>query len=200
MTTPLSYALLADGSSDRALLPIILWTLRKLWPEGEFVAPAFLPRKAKPIEEKVKEINERYRPDVVFVHRDAEGITYEERVVEIPAQDRIVPVVPVRMTEAWLLIDETALRKASGNPNGRVPLQMPRVSRLEVLLQPKAELYSLLKQASGLSGRRLRKFKVESAVHRLANLIDDYAPLSGLAAFIKFCDRLRSTLKQLGRV
>ena len=27
-------------------------------------------------------------------------------------------VIPVRMREAWLLFDETAIRKAAGNPSG----------------------------------------------------------------------------------
>lgn len=199
MNAPLSYALLADGTSDRALLPIILWTLQDLWPEGEFVAPDFLPRNAKPIEEKILDINTRYRPDLVFVHRDAENLSYEERVVEIPVHDRIVPVVPVRMTEAWLLIDENALRKASDNPNGRVPLTLPPLLRLE-RIHAKPELHELLMLASGKTRRRLKKFNVEGAVHRLATIIDDFAPLSRLAAFREFRERLRHALQMLGKI
>ncbi|MBN1461089.1 MAG: hypothetical protein JXA57_16300 [Armatimonadetes bacterium] len=199
MNALLSYALLADGTSDRALLPIILWTLQEVWPDGEFAAPVFFARQHRPIAERVNEICESYHPDVIFVHRDAEGQSYEERVVEIPAQDRIVPVVPVRMTEAWLLIDEAALRKASGNPKGRIPLQLPQISRLEGI-QAKSELHNLLKQASGYSGRRLKKFNVESAVHRLANLIDDFSLLSNLSAFRAFRERLSQALVQLGKL
>ena len=199
MNAPLSYALLADGTSDRALLPIILWTLQDLWPDGEIAAPDFFARHHKPIAERVNEICESYHPEIVFVHRDAEGQSYEDRVVEIPVQDHVVPVVPVRMTEAWLLIDEAALRKASGNPNGRVPLAMPHSSNLEGI-HAKSELHRLLKQASGYTGRRLRKLNVEGAVHRLATLIDDFAPLSRLAAFCRFRDQLQQALQSLGKI
>ena len=50
---------------------------------------------------------------------------------------RVVCVVPVRMQEAWLLIDEAALRRAAGDPNGTQPLAMPDVQRLEELADPK---------------------------------------------------------------
>jgi len=87
------------------------------------------------------------------------------------------------MTEAWLLIDESAIREASGNPNGRTPLALPRTRDLEKLPDPKELLYELLRQASELSGRRLAKFKPDECVHRLAELIDDFSPLCGLPAF-----------------
>jgi len=105
MKEPLSYALLADGTSDRALLPIILWTLQDLWPDGEFAAPDFFARKHKSVGALVDTICQSYHPDVIFVHRDAEAQSDEARLREIPDEDHIVPVVPVRMTEAWLLID-----------------------------------------------------------------------------------------------
>jgi hypothetical protein len=38
---------------------------------------------------------------------------------------RHIPVVPVRMTEAWLLADEFAIRSAPGNPNGTQSLDLP---------------------------------------------------------------------------
>ena len=49
---------------------------------------------------------------------------------------RHVLVIPVRMTEAWLLIDELALRRAAGNPNGRNPLDLPALKDLEALPEP----------------------------------------------------------------
>lgn len=67
------------------------------------------------------------RIDVVVVHRDADRVGLKGRVSEITgaiaslvSPDRCVPVV--RMTEAWLLLDEHAIRAVAGNPNGKVPL------------------------------------------------------------------------------
>ena len=98
----LSYTLLADGSSDRALLPILTWA---------------------------------------------------------------------------------ALRRAAGNPNGTQPLAMPDVQRLEELTDPKQLIRELLRQASGLQGRRLERFNWRSSAHRVAEMIGDFSPLYGLAAF-----------------
>ena len=98
-------------------------------------------------------------------------------------RDRTVAVVPDRMTEAWLLIDEAALRSAAGDPRGMVPLGMPLVQQLERLPDPKKTLHDLLRAASGLTGRRLRKFRMDQAVHRLAQGIQDYSPLRDLSAF-----------------
>ena len=91
--------------------------------------------------------------------------------------------MPIRMTEAWLLIDDAALRSAAGNPRGSVPLSIPAVRQLEGLPDPKKTLHDLLRTASGLTGRRLRRFRMDQAVHRLAQVIQDDSPLRQLPAF-----------------
>ena len=191
----LNYAVVADGPSDRALLPIVLWSLRKHAPLGNFGPPAFRVRGSSPISSVVSEVRERYNPDIVFVHRDAERLSYLDRRVEIPQSDGVVPIIPVRMTEAWLLIDEPAIRRAAGNPNGQTPLSLPSVKRLEELPDPKATLRALLLAASELSGRRRKKFDHTAAFRRLADLIEDFSPLLGLSAFQTFCLDLVAVLK-----
>jgi hypothetical protein len=52
----------------------------------------------------------------------------------------VVCVIPVKMTEAWLLIDEKAIREAAGNPKGRQPLNLPKPSKTEELSDPKETL------------------------------------------------------------
>lgn len=133
-----------------------------------------------------------YRCDLLFVHRDAEGEQRERRVEEIETaladvdswdRGRTVAVVPERMTEAWLLIDEAALRSAAGDPRGTVPLSIPAVTQLEGLSDPKGILHDLLRTASGLTGRRRRRFRMKQAVHRVAAGVRDYSPLRQLSAF-----------------
>ena len=194
---PISYVLLADGTSDRALLPIIAWTLRLLRKEGAFASPIFVPRNHAPVASKIEEIIRDYGPDLLFVHRDAESCSIEDRKKEIPYTDTTVPVVPVRMTEAWLLIDESAVRLAAGNPNGKGPLTMPPIHRLEKPADPKKTLHDLLRSASGYKKRRLVKFNEAKAVHRLSSLINDYSPLFQLGAYIDFHKHLESVLKHL---
>lgn len=101
------------------------------------------------------------------------------------------------MTEAWLLFDEPAIRLAAGNPNGKIPLDMPQISIIEEIPDPKEFLFQMLREASGLSGRRLKKFNTGECRIRITELISDFSPLRQLSAFQRLeIDILR--LKQNG--
>jgi hypothetical protein len=102
------------------------------------------------------------------------------------------------MMEAWLLFDEPAIREAAGNPNGRSELDMPRLDRLEALPDAKALLHEILRSASGLVGRRGRQFRVRAAVHRLADIIDNFGPLRSLPAFRELERDVGAALRERG--
>lgn len=188
----LQFTLVADGASDRALLPILTWLLR------QHSLRAFQPQWAdlralrqppKTLEEKIITALELYPCDLLFVHRDAEREPRETRVAEIrqcltaQPQPPTVCVVPVRMQESWLLFDEAALRLAADNPRGDIRLSLPPLHRLEEIPDPKELLYGLLYQASGLRPGRLSRFHPAARIHRLAELIEDFSPLRRLPAF-----------------
>ena len=194
----LRFTLIADGSSDRALVPVLIWLLRQYW-EHVPIQPEFsdlrrlrnLPRS---LPHRIDRSIELYPCDLLFVHRDAERESVEKRREEIrealerSERGRILPticVVPVRMQEAWLLIDESALKKAAGNPTSRQNLPMPDVRRLEDLPDPKRVLRDLLREASGFQGRRLKKFNrdLSRCVQRVAQQIGDFGLLRRLTAF-----------------
>ena len=109
-----------------------------------------------------------------------------------------VSVVPVRMMEAWLLNDEPAIRAAAGNPRGRGRLNLPGGRDIEGLPDPKALLHQALVDASGLGQRRRRALNPRQLVYRVAELIDDFAPLDSLPAFARFSEDLRATIEQSG--
>ena len=195
----LRFTLVGDGSSDQALIPILTWLLRQYW-EGTPIQPAFadlrwLPNPPGKLSQRIDKSVELYPCDLLFVHRDAEGKSMEDRFDEIgkslARSERgktlpVVCVVPVRMQEAWLLIDESALKTAVGNPSSRETLPMPDVRRLEGLKDPKSTLHELLRRASGLQGRRrLKHFNRDlgKCVQRVALQIGDFRPLRTLAAF-----------------
>lgn len=133
--------LLPDGTSDRALVPIIRWTLRQHLAVPEIsVRVADLSRARRPpgladLAARIEIAIDLNPCDVLFVHRDAEqagGLETRRAEIEQAAETiqvgiPIIPVVPVRMTEAWLLFDEPAVRAAAGNPAGVVPLDLPAV-------------------------------------------------------------------------
>jgi hypothetical protein len=195
MKRPLTYALVADGTSDQALVPVIRWTLRRLLPDTPLSFVAFMARRSKPVDEFVDKVVRDYQPDIAFVHRDAERASRPERRREIPTRQGVVAIVPVRMTEAWLLIDETAIRCAASNPRGRMPIRLPPLGSLEGIPDPKATLRELLIQASGQTGRRLQRFDRGAAVQRVADFIGSFEPLNRLPAFVAFQAELEDAIR-----
>lgn len=208
MMLEITYTLLGDGTSDRALLPIIDWTLRQHLPSQLFQSQwadfSLLPDPppSGKLSERIKQAIDLYPCDWLFVHRDAERQAIADRHQEIAeawgkigrwSENRLViSVVPVRMTEAWLLFNEQAIRMAAGNPSGRQPIALPPLRTLETLPDPKQVLQGLLREASGLNSRQLRKFNVSRAVQLVATNVHDYSPLRSLSAFATFDESVRA--------
>jgi hypothetical protein len=198
------YTLAADGGSDRVLIPIITWSLkqRSTLPVVEQWADFSRIPRPKNAEERLKTAFELYPCDVLFVHRDAEGQSPDSRREEIAdalvrTAIRYIPVVPVRMTEAWLLADEQAIRTAAGNPNGTQDLNLPDVRKLEDLPDPKQVLHEALTRASGLNTRRRSQLSVHQRVHLIPNYIDDYSRLNVLPAFRTLQRDIRTAIETL---
>jgi hypothetical protein len=208
---PFRYTLLGDGASDRCLLPILGWMLsgfsdlrgRGVVPQVADLRGVDPPLRSLP--ERLQAAFQRQPCEILFVHRDAEGAAHEDRAQEILTAARLaevpafVPVIPIRMTEAWLLIEEEAIRQAADNPNGRAVLPIPPIRRLEQERDPKLLLRDCLKLASEKRGRRLEQFErdIPRRIHRVAALIRDFAPLRQLAAFVHLESRTAETLREI---
>ena len=202
--------LVCDGPTDFALRPIIEWTVSQcilFRPfEVRFLSPRDLPRHQGLAERIRLSLVDSHGCDLLFIHRDAEREAFAVRVDEIQRAVKecteVVPphvcVVPVRMTEAWLLMDESAIRRASGNPNGRVVLTFPDMKKIEDLPDPKKVLKNLLAIASELKGRRLKHFSTADAADRIPELITNFTPLLQLSAFSTFKDELSLICKRSG--
>lgn len=197
MTANLRVTLLGDGSSDRCLLMHILWVLGMHVATETVIEHSFLSatndRYGRGLRNRVHAALQEAPCDILFVHRDSERQSPDIRMAEVRTAARnigrmCVPVVPVRMTEAWLLFDPTAIRLAADNPNGQRRLNLPRVRDLDRLTDPKRQLSECLCAASEKSGRRLDQFKRDMAtrVHRVAEVIGDFSPLRALPAFSRF--------------
>ena len=140
--------------------------------------------------------------DLIFVHRDADAAGYEARTREIieasaniALNENQVPIVPVRATEAWILLDEAAIRRVAGKPRGRQPLNLPRPSRVEHLADPKGALERALVAASGSSGNRLRKFRNRFGQHR--RILLEQLPIGGALDHVPAWIRLREAVSVL---
>lgn len=192
-------ALLAEGSSDKALMPILRWLLGgevRL----EWIDTTSFPRRTPALADKVRHALIVCPCDLLFVHRDADKQPPEFRYSEIKDAARSqkhVAIVPVRAMEAWLLLDEAAIRAASGRVSGKEDLGVPPLSRLEFEPEPKERLYRALKIAHGGKGRRATRFHPQAAVHRVADLVTDWSPLRRLAAFRRLEQDTKAALSDL---
>lgn len=203
----LRYTLVGDGTSDRRLIPVLNWLIlqhsnRAL--AATWADLSILRTPPRTLAAKIRAAQELYPADLLFVHRDAEAAPREQRSAEIAeacvglADLVTVPVVPVRMQEAWLLISEDAIRMAAGHPKGRTPLTLPQRGAIERDPDPKRTLYDALKVASGLSGRHLARFNVAAAAYRVSELIEDYSALRGVSAFDALEQELTHALRNSG--
>lgn len=193
--------LIADGTSDRALIPLLKLLLQAHL-TVPFEEPQFIQCDLQELPSKVQQAVNQFSLDVLFVHRDAESQPWEQREKEIraaasgDAHTHVVSVIPVKMTEAWLLTDEVAIRSAVGNPNSTVALNLPKTTNLEGCAA-KDVLFCALTAACDLGNRRRRKFRPEKYRHRVAELTNDLTALRKIPSFKRFEDSLVVVLGKL---
>lgn len=203
----INFVLLSDGSSDQVLIPIIEWVLQQQFPDtpiqAEWADLARLPRPPKSLGERIVKTVELYgSSNFLFVHRDAENQSPATRDDEIQktwdqlagtlAGLRLVKVIPVRMTEAWLMTNQSAIKKAAGNPNFSGSLGLPAVQDLEQLPDPKEKLYELIETAAGQ-----RKLNVAQAARQVADYTEDFSPLKNLPSFLHFEEQVQRVKQTL---
>lgn len=200
----LKLTLVGDGTSDACLVPVIQWIMSSKFPAASFRVDFArdLPPHREGLVARISAAFRCYPCDVLVVHRDAERETLRKRGEEIILASNgievpIVPAIPVRMLESWLLCSEDAIRIAADNPNGKNRLNLPGLDRLETTPDPKDVLFEALRVASELSGRRLSKFRVEQRRHRVAELIEDFSPLRALTSFQEFESAFITTLSPM---
>lgn len=196
------YTLVADGSSDQALLPIIDYTISRNFPDLSFSGSAAtnLPAPRRGLETRIHAAIKMFPCELLFVHRDSEAQPSKSRFEEIALacqniRIKCVPIVPIRMTEAWLLISHSAIRRAAGNPGGRHPLNIPAIRGIENVPDPKETLFAALIEAANLGARRRASFDVNSKRRRVAECIEDYSVLRQLSSYEKFENDVKVALK-----
>lgn len=205
--TRLTATLVGDGPTDRCLKGPIEWLLiHHLRGPNRAIRVEVATPTTRDLVQRIRDAFTQFPCNLLFVHRDAESEPIEKRHAEIRQAAKaagipnFVPVVPVRMTEAWLLFDQGAIRRAADNPGGTVVLPMPLIRRLERMPDPKARLRECLLVASEKQGRHLKRFKrdLDRRVVRVAELIEDFLPLRELTAFQVLDAEVGRALAQIG--
>lgn len=202
------FVLLSEGSSERPLIgPLqnLFVTLGAASAEGSAPDLGRLPRppgrtvgeEARFVVEHLPEVN------VVVVHRDADNVGADVRRAEIERSTvglpvHVVPMVPVTMLEAWLLLEEDELRRVAGRPNGGTPLDLPRASEAERIRDPKARLQAALLGASETTGRRRQRFALEFGRQRaqLVESLDLCGVVAQLSAVVALTNDVREVLRR----
>lgn len=204
------YTLTTEGTSDRVLLRHIDWLLEQhsaVEFNGQWANPQSFLASGRDVKTRIQESIKNFPCDLIFVHRDSDNVGRDDRVREIrEAVDSLelaqpaVCVIPIKMTESWLLIDETAIRTASGNPRGRSHLHLPARRAIENIADPKAVLEDVLVTASEATGRKRKQLMASlgSAKYRVASLIHDLSILRSLDGFAVFEEDLRLVLSSNG--
>ena len=195
--------LIAEGSSDQVLIPLIEFVLDEHCGIPHVTTFASdLP--IGPLRERIARALTLYPCDLLFVHRDADRGLVSQREDEIRAAARsngapaAICLIPVRMTEAWLLADEMAIRRAAGNTSGTANLGIPPTARLEAQADPKSMLFAALERASELGPHRLRRFDRNQARRQISGFMDDPSMLRKLPSFVHFESQVRDFFLQGG--
>jgi hypothetical protein len=212
MTRTIRFSLLTDGSSDRCLLILLRWLIGEAVEnvniESHWVDFRHLSRRPEGLTQRLRASMKQYPSDILFVHRDAEGQPWQDRIEEIRGAAEAaggvgwIAVVPVRMTEAWLLVDEDAIRLAADNPRGTVPLGLPAARVVESDADPKETLRVALVTASEKRGRRLRRFRetISQRIQRVAELMTDYSGLQEVPSFQRLRADTGEALRTMGAI
>ena len=205
------FMLIGEGRSDEGLIPHIERLIIALGAdEVTGTAPNFgvIPgHHGHSVAEKLRTaIQLEPAANLVIIHRDADSRDPEPRYQEVAAaaeeycQERQwVAVIPVQETEAWLLLDEAAIRLVAGKPNGRAPINLPLIGRVEQVADPKEVLEQALVDASELSGRRVAKFRSSLPAKR-KQLLEQLAiggVLERLPSWTRFRTDLAAVLREL---
>ncbi|MDG9925968.1 MULTISPECIES: hypothetical protein [unclassified Pseudomonas] len=168
----INFILTGEGSSDLRLVEHIENILiQNGFDEASGEAPD-LGRLVNPpgrtVREKLIAILQYY-PDIdaIFVHRDADGTGTAAREQEIALAcggiaglPTVIPIIPVTMLETWLLADQDAIKRVSGNQNNQGQITcIPGLNRLESTRDTKTLLLEALCEASAAQGGAIGKIQ-----------------------------------------
>jgi hypothetical protein len=200
----------AEGSSDEPLANVVESLFRDRGLDLRLTSPPFaqLPKVPKDVRSRVEAGIKLMgnRLDLVVVHRDADNVGSDVRRHEITeALNKIdvecCPVVPVKMTEAWLLLSESEIRHVAGNPRGRAPLGLPKAQAVERVADPKDLLRAALLAASASTGRRRERDaqRFNEQRRQLLSRLDPTGPITKLASWQQLLDDVDHARAQLRR-
>jgi len=186
----LTLALYAEGATDKGFLPVLIQrTVQQLLEEkGRSVIDVSEPfvididadeasrqadrilvaaRRAMGYHALLIHVDSDYpQPDRAMRERVQPGLDLVQQSSEQLCRD-LVPVIPVQMTESWMLADPDTLRAVIGTDATSAELGLPHLHEVESLADPKQRLQQAVRTA-GLRRRTPRKIEVGTIYRPLA--------------------------------
>jgi hypothetical protein len=210
----LSLALYCEGNTDKHFLPkVIERTAEKIilsHATNYDILPVTVTDVAK--QERGQDIlqaaMQAYGYHILIVHKDADHRTYEETktqciepgctLIQRSHQEvckKLVPIIPVREVEAWMIADGEALRNLLEIRESLRNLRLPRRAILvESDPDPKVTLTRIIAKAE--SERHHRRIERKGFYESLAQEVR-LERLDQVPAYKKFSDDLSETLRDL---
>ncbi|OQA43490.1 MAG: hypothetical protein BWY52_01868 [Chloroflexi bacterium ADurb.Bin325] len=223
--TVLVLALYAEGHTDESFLPVVIQRTAEeiLARHGRTVVDVLEPinlnhgidRQFETREERMIEAARRASGyHALIVHADADYPTQVRALNEryLPGEERVrelreigeslcgnlIPIIPIQMTEAWMLADPIALCNVIGVQALPQALGIPvHPHQVESDTNPKRTLHEVLERALTQRPRRRRRVNLSSIYEPLARQID-LARLAGVPAYARFLSDLTTTFRVLG--
>jgi hypothetical protein len=211
-------ALYAEGRTDERFLPVIIQRVasRILNQRALTLVEVIEPNVLKPDPEvsgnaeRVLSVAQKAAGyDALIIHRDADARTADNaRVIYFEpglqmvqnsqenACRELLPIIPIRMTEAWMMADVEAFLAVVGTSLNAAELGFPSQPRqVETILDPKHELNLILGQVF-TRRRRRKRANLGQYYEPLARYIE-LEKLDGVPAFHQFTGDLTNLLHSL---
>jgi hypothetical protein len=220
----LALALYAEGNTDNHFLPLIIRrTSRKILAEHEQshmnvapIEPIKLTEKKHTRDENILQAaRQAVRYQALIVHSDADYPSPERALKEriLPGFhlvqqhtkgsvcEKLLPIIPVQMTEAWMLAaDHDLLREVIGTSIRAQDLGLVnRVRLVESDPDPKQTLKQIIHRAYTERSRRHREVDLSSLYAPLGRRIS-LDRLSNVPSYKRFVDDLTATLRTLNLI
>lgn len=217
MSNILQIGFTTEGSTDVRFLKNIIWKIfQEIATECNGVIdvyePEFLKKGDGSFVEKVLGVCEMFNYfHVICIHCDSDSASTENvfNYSINPAFDAVdksennlcknlVPVIPVQMSEAWMLCNVDLLMEKIGTKLSAADLGLPtKPSQIEKIANPKEIINEAIRKAKNQSTRRRRK---ELSISQLYSPISQELKIEDLMtldSFVAFRDHVRSAFKKL---
>lgn len=140
-------------------------------------------------------------PQAAFQERIQPGLDLVKRESPHTVCRELVPIIPVKMTEAWMLADADTLISVIGTLAPRQSLGIPtRPRQVEAIMDPKQQLSHVLQQALASRTRRYRRRRHIGELYEPLARQMSLQRLEQVPAYQQFVDNLSQALTRLNFV